>query len=93
MFVNTLRKAGYKVTEALEEQSTLDLPCHVGGSPDGVISGYTSKDHILEIKPTQEAFDDVKKNGVQIQSHRTGTQMQYMLGRKVGALVLSSMQI
>ena len=81
--VNTLRKAGYKVTEALEEQKYIDLGCHVGGSPDGVISGITSKDHILEIKThSKKSFDDVKKNGVEKSKPMHWCQMQvYMLGR------------
>ncbi len=83
--VNTLRKAGYTVTEALEEQKYIDLGCHVGGSPDGVISGITSKDHILEIKThSKKSFDDVKKNGVEKSKPLHYTQMQvYMLGRKL----------
>ena len=83
LFVNTLRKAGYKVTEALEEQSIQIQGCHVGGSPDGVISGSLLRIISWKSKPTCKSFDDVK-NGVRSQSHCTGCQMQvYMLGRKL----------
>ena len=49
--VNTLHKAGYTVTEALEEQKYIDLGCHVGGTR----LFLESPDHI-QIKTLKEEF-------------------------------------
>lgn len=86
VIVGTLRKAGYKVTEALEDQAFMDLGCHVGGSPDGIILGVPEspkKEHILETKThSKKSFDDYMKKGVKESKPLHYTQMQvYMLGR------------
>jgi len=83
--VADLRKAGYILEEVLEDQKYIDMGCHVGGSPDGVISGVTSKKHILEIKTHNlKSFTDLLNNGVKKSKPEHYSQMQcYMLGHEL----------
>jgi hypothetical protein len=85
--VSDLRRAGFDVSECLNQQRYLDFGCHVGGSPDGVIYGIPEAMrtlHTLEIKThSKKSFDDYLKHGVQKSKPMHYIQMQcYMRKRK-----------
>ena len=86
--VQLLTKAGFSLRNHGENQQKLNLGCHVGGSPDGIISGVIEAPktpHILEIKTHNvRSFNDLIKNGVEKSKPLHFIQMQlYMLGAKL----------
>ena len=87
--VRQMRSSGVDVRSTGNNQETVDLGCHVGGSIDGIIHHGVpiapNKKHILEIKThSLKSFNDLEKNGVEKSKPEHFIQMQlYMHGMKI----------
>jgi len=87
--VSDLRAIGIDIRATNEQQSRVDLGCHVGGSLDGIIySGVPeapAKKHVAEFKThSQKSFDKLVREGVEKSKFEHFVQMQlYMHGTKI----------
>ncbi len=87
--VSDLRAIGIDIRATSENQSRVDLGCHVGGSLDGIIeSGVPEapkKRHVAEFKThSQKSFDKLERDGVEKAKPEHYIQMQcYMYGTKI----------
>ena len=80
-----LKMIGVSVENTGDNQSKVQLGCHIGGSIDGILSnipGKTKTKAVLEAKThSKKSFDSVKDKGVQASKPMHYVQMQlYMLG-------------
>ncbi len=88
MIVADLRAAGLKVEECLDDQIYLDFGCHMGGHPDGIVSGLPEAPktvHLAEFKThNDQSFNDLSNKGVMDSKLQHYVQMQcYMYKRKL----------
>ena len=87
--VSDLRAIGIDIRATNEQQSKVDLGCHVGGSLDGIIhSGVPeapAKKHVAEFKThSQKSFDKLDREGVEKAKPEHYIQMQcYMHGTNI----------
>lgn len=85
-FVSDLKAIGVDITNTGDDQSRVDLGCHVSGSIDGIIERGLPEApktrHIAEFKThSKKSFDDLTKKGVEKSKPQHYAQMQvYMLG-------------
>lgn len=84
--VRNLKRIGYEIHHAEDDQLFVDLGAHVGGSIDGIIKLEGGQEAILEIKTHgKKSFEKLLSEGVRKSKPQHYAQMQcYMYARSAG---------